>query len=341
MKTAAALLAALVIISVPVPAQAAEGDVTWTVRTASNDFGATRSSYSYDVSPGTTTTDAMVVANKGREAVRLSVYAADGYTTGAGQLDLLTGDQQSTGIGAWLRATTTEVTVAPGKVVEVPFSIAVPDNATPGDHVGGIVTSLTAADQSSNVNVERRLGIRVKLRVAGELAPALAIEDLDVGYEGVADPFGAGTATVSYTIHNTGNAVQTADQAVAISGPFGWLRTEATGITAPPELLPGESWQVTVPIKDVSPAVLLAGTVTLTPLLTDASGSTTSLEPVSATARVWALPWTLTVLLLVLVGLLIAGVALTRRRRTQRKQREDERVREAVEAALREKDTAN
>ncbi|GAA1593292.1 WxL protein peptidoglycan domain-containing protein [Actinoplanes couchii] len=328
MKTAAAaLLATLMIMAVPVPAHAAEGDVTWTVRTASNSLGATRSSFGYDVSPGTTTKDAMVVANKGTEPVTLKVYAADGYTTDAGQLDLLAGETQSKAVGSWVRSEQSTVTVAPGKTVELPFGITVPANATPGDYVGGIVTSLTAADQTSNVDVERRLGIKIKLRVAGDLAPALAVEDLTAGYQD-------GTATVSYTIHNTGNAVQTARQAVSITGPFGWFKKDAAPVAAPPELLPGESWKVTVPIQDVAPAVLLTATATLTPMLTDASGSTTSLEPVTATATTWAIPWTYAVLVVVLIALIVLLVVLLRKQRARRKQREDARVREAVEQAL-------
>ena len=41
----------------------------------------------------------MVVANHGA-AAHLAVYAADGFTTDAGQLDLVTKDEKSTGVGA-------------------------------------------------------------------------------------------------------------------------------------------------------------------------------------------------------------------------------------------------
>ncbi len=323
--TAAVLLTALAITAGPAPAHAAPGEVTWTVRTG----GAQRSSFSYDISPGATSTDTMVVANRGAEPVTLAVYAADGYTTDAGRLDLLAGADESKNIGAWVRPEQSTVTVPPGRIAEIPFRISVPGNATPGDHVGGIVTSLTAADRTAPVDVERRLGIKMKIRVAGALAPALAVENLGIDYRDSA-------ATVSYTLHNTGNAVQSARQAVTVSGPFGWFRTGAAAIAAPPELLPGESWQVTVLVPDVSPAVLLTGTVTVTPLLTDASGSTTALDPVTATAHTPALPWTYLALLL----LLIVAVILIARRRAGRRKREDARVREAVEQALREKETA-
>ncbi|MFI1994393.1 WxL protein peptidoglycan domain-containing protein [Actinoplanes sp. NPDC020271] len=317
------------------PALAEGDDVTWAVRTASNTYGNDRSSYSYAVNPGGSAQDGLVVANKGDTPLTLAVYAADGLTTSTGQLDLLARDKKSQGIGIWVAADTPTVTVPAGKIVEVPFKVAVPANATPGDYVGGIVTSLTAPDTTAQVNVERRLGIKIKLRVGGALVPSLAVEDLKVDWSGAA--FARGAATVNYTIHNTGNAVESAKQAVSITGPFGLLRTESDPIAAPPELLPGESRKVSVPVHGVAPAVLLTATVKLTPLVTDESGSTTALDAVTANAHVWALPWTLTVLLIVLIVAVIALIWLRRRSRVRRKAREEARIAEAVEQALKAK----
>ncbi|MEV4654390.1 DUF916 domain-containing protein [Micromonospora sp. NPDC049301] len=319
----------------PGPALAAEGDVAWTVRTASNSYGDARSSFSYAVNPGGRVEDAMVVANRGPVTLNLAVYAADGFTTKAGQLDLLAKDGKSVAVGAWVHADRGSVTIQPGKTAQVPFTISVPDNATPGDYVGGILTSLTQADQAEGINVDRRLGIRITLRVGGELKPNLAIEDLHVTYGGAFNPFSKGDATVTYKIHNSGNAALSGQQAVSVSGPFGALSTDASGIAAPPELLPGESWTVTVPVRGVAPAVWLAATATLTPRLTDASGSTTSLEPVRATTHGWALPWMLLLVLVVLIAAVVGVLQYRRRNRVRRKTREDARVRDAVEQALR------
>ncbi|MET0418436.1 MAG: DUF916 domain-containing protein [Actinoplanes sp.] len=334
--TVLSLLAAVAAAGVGVgPARAADGDVAWTVRTASNSYGAARSSYSYTVNPGGVVEDAMVVANRGPAPLNLAVYAADGFTTDAGQLDLLPRDKKSVAIGAWAKAGAGNVVIQPGKTAQVPFRLSIPGNATPGDYVGGILTSLTQADQAEGINVDRRLGIRIKLRVGGELTPKLAIEDFHVRYDGPLNPFAKGDATVTYRIHNTGNAALSGQQAVSVSGPFGLLRARAGAVAAPPELLPGESWTVTLPVHGVAPAVRLAATTALTPLLTDASGTTTAHKPVQATTHGWALPWTLTLVLVVLIAALVGAVLYRRRSRTQRRTREDARVRDAVEQALR------
>ncbi|MFG2045453.1 WxL protein peptidoglycan domain-containing protein [Dactylosporangium sp. NPDC048998] len=330
-----ALLAAFAVVGPGAgPALAGDGDVAWTVRTASNSYGADRSSFSYAVNPGGQVKDAMVVANRGKAPVNLTVYAGDGYTTGTGQLDLLTKDKKSVGIGAWLRADNGTVALEPGQTADIPFTISVPDNATPGDYAGGIVTSLTQPDAKQSINVERRLGIRVKLRVGGDLKPGLAIEDLHVTY--------TGDAVVTYTIHNTGNAILSADQAVSIAGPFGWARADAGKIAAPPDLLPGETWKVSTTIKGVARTGWLTVTATLTPRLADASGSTTSLPAVRAEAHAWAVPWMWLLIVVVVIALAVGAFFLLRRVRARGKEREDARVREAVEKALRdEKAKAN
>ncbi|MFI1091869.1 hypothetical protein [Streptomyces sp. NPDC020917] len=233
------------------------------------------------------------------------------------------------------------VVVQPGRTADVPFTVTVPANATPGDHVGGILTSLKQPDADQGITVDRRLGIKIALRVSGELRPGLAVEDLHTGYRGTANPFGTGDATVSYTIHNTGNATLSARQAVSLSGPFGWLKADAKDVAAPPSLLPGETWKVKVPVHGVAPGFRLSATVTLTPLLTDASGSTSPLEPVRATAHGWAVPWTLTALIVLVAAAAVGALLLTRRSRARARQREDARVKEAVEATLRARDQSS
>jgi hypothetical protein len=316
------------------PAHAAEGDADWAVRTAANDQGTDRTSYAYALDPGASVQDTLVVANHGAEALDLGVYAADGYTTESGQFDVVVGGAESTAVGAWVQAANPTVHIEPDATAEIPFTLAVPENATPGDYAGAIVTSLAQPDAEQGITVDRRLGITITLRVGGDLAPGLAVEDLHVDYDGGWLPFVSGDATVGYTLHNTGNAVITAQQAATVAGPFGWFAADAVDIAAPPKLLPGESWTVSTRVSGVPAAFLLTAGATVTPNVIDASGSTTSLDPVSASATGWAVPWTLVILVLVIAAVVVVSIVLRRRSRTARRTREDARVKEAVEKAL-------
>ncbi|GAA5195172.1 WxL protein peptidoglycan domain-containing protein [Microbacterium jejuense] len=337
----AAVAVALAIALPAAPALAADSDtdadaVNWTVRTESNNFGADRTNYGYTIDPGGSVADGIVVANHGQEPVELKVYAADGFTSEDGALSLVVAGEESKAVGAWITPDQESVTLAAGASASIPFTVSIPDNATPGDYAGGIVTSLTVPDAATGVNVDRRLGIRVNLRVGGELAPALAVEGLSVSWNGGLNPFAGGDATVTYTLHNTGNAAVSAEPASTVGGVFGLLVTDAPAVAAVPELLPGESLTQTVVVPNVPPLFALLASTTVTPVVMDAAGSRSPITEVSATGVGVAVPW----MLLIILALIAAAIVLVLRRRGRSKaeaqQREDARVTEAVEKALEE-----
>ncbi len=328
-----AVFLVLVVASVA-HADDASDDVSWTVRTDSNAFGADRTNYTYTLDPGSTLTDGIVVANHGTQDVTLKVYAADGFTSQEGQLSLLVSGEQSTGVGAWITSDSAEVTVAAGATTTLPFTVSIPDNATPGDYAGGVVTSLTVPDSTTGVNVDRRLGIRVNLRVGGELAPSLAVDDMSVDWNGGLNPFSGADATVTYTLHNTGNATIAAVPDVQVSGVFGWFPYTADLSDTTPQLLPGETRTITTTISGVPALLALLGSVSITPLITDASGSTSPIDVVTASALGWAVPWSLVIVLLLVAAAIFLFVRARRRRRAAEQRESDARVSEAVQKAL-------
>jgi hypothetical protein len=296
---AAALLAGTVVAA---PAIAAEPDVPWDVGTVDGSFGSGRQNYDYPVEPGDRLDDALVVVNNGTTPIDLALYAADAFTTDEGRLDLRTRDDAAGGVGAWLALGSDTVSLEPGESAEVPFAITVPDDAEPGSHMGGVVT--TPASTSKGTEPERRVAIRIHLRVGDAFTPSLSVEDLRVDYSG--DTLGAGNATVTYTIRNTGDTMLAAEQSVAVAGPFDAFRVTADSVEATPRLLPGETWSVSVPVDGVPPAGVLAATVTLVPLYTDPAGSTGPLATVEQSGNGWTIPW----LPLLILGALVALVAL-------------------------------
>jgi hypothetical protein len=329
LRVLAAVAVALGLLVAVLPIAASADDLSWTVRTASNDYGKSRTSFAYAIDPGGSAKDGLVVANHGKEPLELGIYSSDGYTTSTGQLDLLTTDRQSIGIGAWVHASVAQITIAPGKEKTVGFTVSVPENASPGDYAGGIVTSLSSVN-SAGITVERRLGIRITLRVGGELKPALAVEAVHVSWSGGLNPFAGGDATVAYTLHNTGNAIVGAQPSATLTGPFGWFATTANAAEAPPKLLPGESWTQTIQVPGVAASFLVFATLSVVPLVYDPSGSTSPLDPVTGSGMGLALPWMLLLLVVLAAGAVVAGWYL----RKQRLAREEARVQEAVAAAL-------
>lgn len=299
--------------------------VTWSVRPEDNDHGADRPNYQYDIAAGATISDALLVSNYSDEPISLAVYAADGFLNEAGQLDVLPADEESIELGAWVVLPQDEVTIEPGEGVRIPFRITVPPNAPPGDVVGAVVTSLRTASETDGVTVDRRLGSRILLRVDGDAAPQLEIADLVIDYDGSPWPWQPGSATLTYTLRNTGNITLDGAQSATFAGPFGLGTSEATGESFPP-MPPGSELERQIVLEKVSPLVLVSGELTV-------AGANADLDAEVLRARtftVWAVPW----LVVAAVALVVALVIVSRVRRRARRQAEDRRVAAAVEAAI-------
>jgi hypothetical protein len=245
------------------------------------------------------------VINSSVQQYKLAVYATDAINDDAGGLTLLPAGENPTDAGSWITlggtAASGFVTVEPRSFVVVPIKGVIPSNATPGDHVAGLVADLTTVSRDNNVNVRlhQRVGLRMFVHVAGDLHPSLAIEDLAIDYRDNWNPIGAGAVTVTYRVRNTGNVVLGAKQDVAIDGLFG----ETAAATPPdiPLLLPGAAVDVTVPVSGVLPEFWMTGKVTLTPFAQEGAVVPDNLLA-SARAHFWAIPWVLLGTLLALLG---------------------------------------
>ncbi|HEY0248180.1 MAG TPA: DUF916 domain-containing protein [Gryllotalpicola sp.] len=303
------------------PAHAAgSDDISWGVAPADNTIGTGRPNFSYTLAGSTRITDGLVISNESAQAITLKVYAADGFTTSTGALDLKKPGQKSDDIGSWITVATESVTLAPHHATTVGFTVTVPGDASPGDHVGGVVTSLVTRDGSGALSLDRRLGSRVLLRVPGTVQPALKLGSVSVHYQQPANPFGGGTAVITYRVANTGNVRLAAAQEVTVSGPFGILQRSARAPNLP-SILPGGSLTRSVTIHGVPPTGRLAAQLTLRPY---SDGEPIAVPAVTAAASVWVMPWGLLIVVVVLALGVLLLVVLLRRRRRQRGRRSTE-----------------
>jgi hypothetical protein len=304
------VLALLPALGVAVPAAAAEPD--WTVRTAANDLGADRSNYAYTAAPGDTVRDGIVITNRGSEPLDLALSSHDLRQGSDGRLDVAA-DSAPGGVGAWARGSTDRVEVRPDESVTVPITVAIPEDAAAGDYAGAVLTSVETT--SGDEDVTRRLGIRMTIRVTGDLTSSIAVEGVTATWEGALDPLARGAAVLRYTVRNTGNMQVVVGSSTSVSGPFGWQRgakIEPGGGTA---LLPGARRTVTVRYPDVAGLGSIDARASVTAVVTDAAGTTTELQPVVRRAQAPAVPWATVALLLVVLALAaLLIVAVVRRR---------------------------
>ncbi|MEU6242688.1 DUF916 domain-containing protein [Streptomyces sp. NPDC047024] len=311
--------------AVAVPGSSGDGEISWGAAPADNGVGKGRSRFVYALTPGSRVTDALSVVNRGDGTIRLRVYASDAFTTPSGGLDLLAGDKKPRDVGSWITMKSTTLTLKSQESATVPFTLDVPADATPGDHSGGVVTSLITESEDGTVRLDRRLGARLYLQVTGPLRPSLTVSRLHADYDGTLDPLGGGSLRLTYTVTNTGNTRLRARQLVHSQGLFGLIKQSAP-IGDLPEILPGDALTRTVTVKGVWPAVRLDAGLVLEPVASDGEGPPVRVAPATASESVWAWPWGQLVALTALV-VLAGGYVLLRRRRKRK-------VEEAVSAAV-------
>ena len=293
----------------PAPAAPAAGSgddaISWQIQPSSKDGPTTRPYFVYDSAPGASLSDYVGVSNLGSTSLSVSVYPSDGFNTADGAFDVRPASAKPVDVGAWITLAQRKITVAPRSRADVPFTLTVPPNATPGDHVGGIVASVTSVSADATgaqVAVERRIGARIYLSVTGPTTSSLRISEVDGSFGDAVNPFHLGSTTVRYTVTNTGNTRLAAHQQLKVSGPFG-LGNWSQAMADLPELLPGSSVERSVDI-DSPAAIRLTARLVLQPfrvanpaMAADggsaiaARDTTQELAAVQARQGLWALAW--------------------------------------------------
>ncbi|MEO6701598.1 MAG: hypothetical protein ABI140_16265 [Jatrophihabitantaceae bacterium] len=269
----------------------------------------------YLSSPGGKLSDHVAVINLDTRPVTLKLYVAAAQNESDGSIGYAPAKAVPTDAAAWISIAPpgggNSLRIAARSTVIVPITLAVPNNATPGDHAAGVIASLTSKVKGKSgqlVDFEQRIAVRTYLRVSGPLRPALTIEQLHAGYHGNLNPIGRGRLTVSYRLHNTGNVKLGGRQLVKVTGLLG--ATGSSKVADVGLLLPGSSVLVRVAVNRITPTLWMHGKVTIKSLQSEGDVNP-PIADVSTSTTFWAVPWTL----IGTVGLLAVVLILLWRRR--------------------------
>ncbi|GAB7108305.1 hypothetical protein JCM4814A_66190 [Streptomyces phaeofaciens JCM 4814] len=242
------LLPLLLSLPFAAPARAADNG-SWSVYPVSTAVAA-RPYFYVTADPGQTIEDKVVVANRTGEPLTFRLYAADAYNTARdGGFAVRSVGERMRGVGAWAKPAKDRITVPARGKVTVPVTIRVPEDAEPGDHPGAIVALDERVEEGGGgvaLGVQRAVGARVYLQVGGPTLPALAVEDVRISHHQPLVPgLGDSTATISYTLHNTGNVTLDPKVELKARGLFGRTLLSRDLTKVPSELLPGQRVRLT------------------------------------------------------------------------------------------------
>lgn len=263
-----------------------------------------RDFFVYTFPTGTKFGDKVAISNLSDTTATFAVYATDAVNTDDGSFSLLREEEKPSDVGTWVELGATQYTLEPQQQVIIPFSITVPDDATPGDHVGAIVAQ--KLDDPSNPNgggigadVRVRIGARIYVRVDGVTNPSMSIDSFNVTYDTPGTPFSSNTAKITYVLTNTGDIRLSPIADLKLSGLFG-LGESAAPQRQIPELLPGGSITIAEIVDDVKPYVRLTADLSVKA----EEGTVTA----GAALSQWTIPW----LFVGIVGGVIVAIVLQR-----------------------------
>ncbi|MEU7606016.1 DUF916 domain-containing protein [Streptomyces sp. NPDC041003] len=274
---------------------------------------------------GTSLADSVTILNSSDKDLTFQIFATDAMNTPAGgAFALLPVETRPKDVGAWIALppeTAGTVTVPAKGRKDIPFTVKVPADATPGDHVGGIVALNTAVegvqqDGKVQVGVKRSVGARLYFRVPGPLTPGLSVEDVRISRSAPLLPWVKDArATVSYTLVNRGNVVVEPKVTVSAEGLFGRDVLDRPARELKLTLLPGQRIELTEPWPDAPQSDWVTVRIT--------AGATAHPDLVSRSETEFiAVPWPAVGLFLVLAGAGVTVWVLRRRRRAEDEQDE-------------------
>jgi hypothetical protein len=312
-KTVGGVLAAAVavasLIVTPTSALAASNGQTSFAPSNANP-ASPRPFFVYTLNPGAVIHDTAVLENSTDKKAEFALYAADG-TDVNGSFSLSGQSAKATDVGSWVRLVGNRVTVPAHGKKTVAVEVAVPSDATPGDHAGGVVALPMAVSPtgggSYQLGARYGVGIRIYLRVAGPIHPQLTVTKMKVSApSGLSGPlFGHDKATLTYTIENTGNVRLSPNASATISTRASSQKFPAATLG---EMLPGTSVTKTVTADGLRWGSLL-GTIRAK-VVVSAPDSPNTVG--TASTSTW--PWLALLILLALVIGTILFVRWLRRR---------------------------
>ncbi len=245
-----------------------------------------RDFFIYTLPQGDRFGDRVAISNLSDTSATYAVYATDAVNTDDGSFSLLREGEPPTDVGTWVELGATQYTLEPGEQVIIPFSITVPADAAPGDHVGAIVAQKiddpSATDGGIGVDVRVRIGARIYVRVDGPISPSLSIESFAIQYDAPGLPFSGSTAKITYVLTNTGDVRLSPAADLAVAGLFG-LGEHQLARRQIPELLPGGSITIAEVVNDLKPLGRITADLSVRAVE----------ESVVADASItqWAIPW--------------------------------------------------
>lgn len=128
----------------------------------------------YELEPGDSLHDEVVVVNNTLEPKTIEIYPADQTPSAGGGIALKQKVEPMTEVGSWIIVETKQVDLDPGEFAVIPFSVQLPQDITAGDYVGGIVIQeVKPPELTGGIALSTRMAVRMYVTVPGDIHEAI------------------------------------------------------------------------------------------------------------------------------------------------------------------------
>jgi hypothetical protein len=166
--------------------------------------------------PGQAVKDSVVMRNLTEQTITVSLAAVDGATGLYGGITYGLPTDPVKNVGSWITLSQTTVTLKPLDMVQIPFTVNVPNDAPSGTNVGAITAWIPAADAGSTTTsegfgaqiiIQTRRVLAVQVDLPGDTQPLLQITgltptprssgmNLDIGIANTGHGLASGTGSI-------------------------------------------------------------------------------------------------------------------------------------------------
>lgn len=160
----------------------------------------TKSIFIFELNPGESDQDELLVINNSKENKTLLVYATDSQKSSDGSFACEQFAEEKDNVGAWINISEEEIELPPYSNKKVNFTITVPGGASVGEENGCILIQekKNNLDSIGGISLSFRTGLRVVVTVPGEQIRKLEIS-------GVESLVNNGKIIAKVSVQNLGN----------------------------------------------------------------------------------------------------------------------------------------
>lgn len=185
----------------------------------------TQSIFVYELAPGATISDAVLVVNNADKKKRINIYSVDSQNSSDGAFACAQAADAKKSVGNWITLEQSQVELEPGKQAKVPFTMTIPKTADVGEHNGCIAVQAVDAVSETNrngISLSFRSALRVAVTVPGQLKSDLKVDAVRYAITN-------NKLVVTPTFQNAGNVSVDARISSRIDSVFGSLVEAAKG----------------------------------------------------------------------------------------------------------------